>query len=166
MIQLSRKSVKRVFIFFLIYLPIQYLWIGIAGSVWSEPWPSFALPGFKNIYATEEYGRILKPFFYAEVEGKEESGENVDLEISAFHLFDEIQPSQLQGFFRTHFSEPKNYNTKTKQWLKHQVEQEYPDTEIGGLKVVWKQITYLHSGNSISVHSQKEINVVTISFDD
>lgn len=164
MIQLSRKSVKSVFIFFLIYLPIQYLWIGIAGIIWSEPWPSFALPGFKNIYATEEYSRIPKPSFYAVVEG--ESGESLELEISEFHLFDGIQPSQLQGFFRTHFSEPKNYSSKAKQWLQHQVEQEYPDTKIGGLKVVWKQITYQHDGDSMSVHSQNEINVLTISFDD
>lgn len=166
MIQLSRTTIKSVFIFFLIYLPLQYLWIGIAGVVWSEPWPSFALPGFKNVYVVDGYTQIQKPFFYVQVE--ETPGKSLELEVSEYKLFDGLQPSQLQGFFRTHFSEPKSLSTEAKQWLQHQIELVYgdPGTKARGLKVVWKQITYRHIGDSLLVDSQKKMNQFIISFDD
>lgn len=162
MVKLRRKSVKRVFVFFLIYLPLQYLFIGISDVLWSEPWPSFALPGFKNIYTTEGQSRILKPFFYAEVEN--ESREFV--EISEVHLFDGIQPSQLQGFLRTHFSEPQKYSTEAKQWLQKLVKQQHPDINSTELKVVWKEIAYEPSGDSMLVNSEENIVEITISLDD
>lgn len=156
------KSIKRVFVFFLIYLPVQYLFIGIAGVFWSEPWPSFALPGFKNIYTTEGQSQIQKPFFYAEVE--DESKELV--EMSEFHLFDGLQPSQLQGFIRTHFSKAQNYSREAKQWLQKLIKQQHPDINSTGLKVTWKQITYEPSGDSMLVRSEKNIDEITISFGD
>lgn len=161
MLQLSRKSVKKGFVFFLIFLPVQYLWIGIAGVVWSEPWPAFALPGFKQVYMAEGQSQIRKPLFYLESENRPGEFE----QISEIQLFDGIQISQLQGFLRTHFSEPREYSNEAKQWLQNRLEQEYPDKESAGLKVIWKEITYQHTGDSMFVQSEENVEEIKISFD-
>lgn len=162
MLKLSRKTVKRIFLFFIFYLPVQYLMIGIAGVLLSEPWPAFALPGFKKVYTTEDQAQVIKPFFYTELVNQ--PGEY--MQISEFQLFNGIQTSQLQGFLRTHFSEPEEYSSKAKQWLRQQIEQEYPDMKSTELRIVWKRTIYEQTGDRMSLHSVDDVEEITISFRD
>jgi hypothetical protein len=139
---------------------VQYLVIGIAGVLLSEPWPTFALPGFKKVYTTEDQAQVLKPFFYAELE--DQPGEYT--QISEFQLFDGIQVSQLQGFLRKHFSEPQEYSKVAKLWIQQQLELGYPAINSAGLRVIWKRTIYEQSGDSMFVHSVDDVEEITISF--
>lgn len=132
MLHLSRKTVKYVFLFFIFYLPVQYLVIGVAGVLLSESWPAFALPGFKKVYTVEDQVQIIKPFFYTELTNDPDEYN----QISEFQLFNGIQASQLQGFLRTHFSEREEYSKEAKQWLKQQIEREYSGMKSTGLKII------------------------------
>lgn len=156
--------IRRVVIFFLIYLPLQYALIGICGYVMSEPWPTFALPGFKNVYSTEGQATVVKPFFYAEM--RNSLGEYHETKISEYELFDGLQKSQVQGFIRTHFSEPKEFSREARQWLQDQVEQINPDYEGTGLKVIWREIVYEPGKDDVQIVPGDDIKVIEISFGD
>ncbi|MDZ7682589.1 MAG: hypothetical protein U5J63_12985 [Fodinibius sp.] len=92
---LSKYTVKRIFLFFLIYLPIQYMLIGIAGIVGSEPWPTFALPGFKKVATTGQQIQVVKPLFFVEMY----SDKGTEIEVSPEELFEGLQPSQVTGIY-------------------------------------------------------------------
>ncbi|MEX0780788.1 MAG: hypothetical protein WD491_01205 [Balneolales bacterium] len=48
------SRIRNIFIFFLIFLPVQYGVVGILGHYHTEPWPAFVFPGFKNVYDGEK----------------------------------------------------------------------------------------------------------------
>lgn len=162
MLELNQKSVKRVFIFFLCYLPLQYAMIGIIGVLISEPWPAFALPGFKNVYNTENQTKIVRPYFYAKVNDK--SGGYQEIEITEYQLFDGIKESQMQGFIRTHFSEPQSFSSDAREWIQKRVEQVYPEENPIELKVVWREIIHTMKGEQGMIESGDDLKEISIPF--
>lgn len=95
--ELSSKTVKRIFIFFIIYLPIQYAIVGIIGLNSSEPWPAFVFPGFKNVYVYGGNYQINE--FLLEIEA-DSSGLSDLQELTPQEFFYEIPRSQVSGFLR------------------------------------------------------------------
>lgn len=162
MIKLKKKTVQRVFIFFLLYLPLQYALVGVFGLLISEPWPAFALPGFKNVHTAESQTKVVRPHFYARVNNK--SGYFQEVQVSEYKLFDGIKESQMQGFIRTHFSEQKLFSNDGRQWLQDRVEQIYPESESNELKVVWREITYTQKADKLTIEFGEDVKVITISF--
>lgn len=85
-------------------MPIQYAIVGIAGELHSEPWPAFVLPGFKNVYISDDNQfQIEQSTFIIEVDGHPDS-----VVLRPQELFPELPLSQVPGFMRTHFSNRVN----------------------------------------------------------
>ncbi|MEX0661974.1 MAG: hypothetical protein WD381_00945 [Balneolaceae bacterium] len=112
---MKRKTVKRVFLFFIIYLPIQYGLVGIVGYYHSEPWPSFVFPGFKNVYVYDGGYEIQQ----IEFELTDSAGDEV-AELSSNEFFSEIPRSMTSGFISARFSDQKmieSYDENTRIWM-------------------------------------------------
>ena len=155
---MRRERVIKVFIFFLIYLPVQYAFIGISGVIWSEPWPAFALPGFKNVPSTQIQTQVLRPYFYIQLA----DSAGAEIEVEPPELFDGIQPSQLQGFIRTNFSRPKEFDREVRQWFNRQITRTYPSIKAKTLKIRWKNVFYGQSEKGVVEKSRENVRVVTI----
>jgi len=161
MYSLRRQTVKKLFLFFLIYLPVQYIFIGISGVLWSEPWPAFALPGFKNVPNTQNQTQVLKPYFYIQLD----DSTGAEIEVEPSELFNGIQPSQLQGFIRTNFSQPKEFDRDVRQWFNRQITRMYPSVKAKTLKIRWKNVFYGQSEKRVVEISRENVRVVTIPFE-
>ncbi len=97
---MDKKNVRQLFIAIMIFLPLQYGVVGIVGELHSEPWPAFTLPGFKNVYVTDDHLiRIEQKWFLVyEIDLAE------PIELRPQEMFPKIPLSQVPGFMRTHFS--------------------------------------------------------------
>jgi len=133
---MNEKIVKRIFIFFLCYLPLQYAVVGIVGYYKSEPWPAFVFPGFKNIYVYENGFEIDNPLFEIV---SEDSVNSIRMRPGDF--FPEISTSKISGFMRTHFRDVKNieaFDRETKLWLIDHAD-EFTDNQIVAVHIVWER---------------------------
>lgn len=157
MLSLGREQVKKVFLFFIVFLPIQYIYIGVVGVLWSEPWPAFALPGFKTVYTNQEQIEVTKPLFYAQLQNGKE------IEVGSAELFSGIQQSQLQGFIRTNFSEEKSFSDGVKDWLRKELKRMHPEKIPENLSIRWTQILYEKTDASVSEISRETTRVIKIS---
>lgn len=154
---MRRKTVKTIFLFFLIYLPVQYMLIGIAGLAGTEPWPAFALPGFKQVYSTSSETQVIDPQFYIKFEDSQ-----TEKKVAPAELFQGLQPSQLYGFIRTNFMQPGEYSSEVKSWLKHRTKLLYPDKPIGMLYIRWNSIIFERRGGKLQETSAETMRVITI----
>lgn len=130
---MSAKTVKRIFIFFLIYLPLQYAMIGIVGYYKSEPWPTFAFPGFKSVYVFNGSYEIRDFQF-------ELTDENDDqiMFLTPGQLFHEIPTSKLNGFMRANFSDEESiegFSRKTEDWLLEKA-RKASDSQVASVDVI------------------------------
>lgn len=134
------RTVKRIFIFFLIFLPLQYGVVGITSMINTEPWPALVLPAFKTVFGNED--RIIVPRLELYVENnKKESG----IEIRPEALFKGIEKSQLQGFYRTHLQDSAaaaRWNGATRRWIRLKLEENSPVARAERLRVRWVQQAY------------------------
>lgn len=146
----------------MIYLPLQYALIGLYGIMISEPWPAFALPGFKNVHPTENQTKVIKPYFYAKMNYK--NGKYQKVEISEYELFAGIKESQMQGFVRTHFSEPQSFSSDARQWLQDRIEQIHPESKSTELNIVWRESIYTKKEDQLMIESGDEVKVINIVF--
>lgn len=152
----KNKTVKRIFIFFLCYLVFQYVLVGIVGVLYSEPWPAFVLPGFKNIYATQDKVEITEPTIFAL------TSDSTRQPIDAFNLFKGLPTSQMSGFLRSNFNSKADYSPEAKNWLEQRLKHLYPDKNLTGLQVEWVQVTYKQE-NNVQSDSRKN-SQITIPF--
>jgi hypothetical protein len=93
---MSEKNVRNIFILILIFLPLQYVLVGIVGYYKAEPWPAFVFPGFKNVYETEQNYQIYQTRF----EVYNTSLEKIS-SLSPNLFFAGIPRSQIDGLTRT-----------------------------------------------------------------
>jgi len=115
-----KKTIKRIFIFFLCYLPIQYALVGIVGYFKAEPWPAFVFPGFKNVYVYN--GQYVVNDYYLEINHPDKDSLSV---ITLQNFFDEIPISLLAGFMRSNLSDQTiadNYSDETLEWFENRAE--------------------------------------------
>jgi hypothetical protein len=159
---MSRKKVKRVMIFFILFLPLQYALVGVSDSLKSEPWPALVLPAFKNSFGSK------KQLFTHQVAFSVKDKKNKKLrELDPAKLFPNIPKSQLSGFLRLHFSDSlkiADFNTQTRKWLRRRVEQLQPAGHPQKLVVKWIKKQY-RPGQETPSQSEIE-NRFTIPLDD
>tara|TARA_R100001143_G_scaffold63545_1_gene71659 strand:+ start:74249 stop:74746 length:498 start_codon:yes stop_codon:yes gene_type:complete len=132
----KKKKIRTLFIVLLLFLPLQYGYVGIVGELYSEPWPSFLFPGFKNVYSTDDSFEIDQHLFrfYSD-----------DLstlkEVRPQELFPELPLSQIPGFMRTHFQEPssiENFSNEAVLWLFNLIEK-YSGENVNQIEIVLRK---------------------------
>lgn len=161
---MKKNTVKKIFIFFLIFLPLQYAAVGIVGLEKSEPWPAFVLPAFQNADATPKYISVKEPVLSI----ADSAGVIVD-KVPPNKIFIGIQESQIQGFFRTHFSDSTRWEgekAEARKWLANCVGQLYPSSNLQSLNVYWVKRYYNFSSNRRRIDSARVINEFSISLRD
>jgi len=113
---MNKKTIRKLFIGVMIFLPLQYAMVGIVGFYDAEPWPAFVFPGFKSVpvtdyaFETEQKVFVLVP----------EDDQSDSLKKSPAELFPEIPISQLSGFMRQNFSDETDFtllSPEGKNWL-------------------------------------------------
>jgi len=160
MCNLSNQTVKRLFIFVLIYLPLQYAIIGIVGLKSSEPWPAFVFPGFKSVYVYGDNYQINQ--FIVEVE----TGETrLRREFTPQQFFYEIPNSQVAGFLRSNFDTAEDFEvfeTTTRQWLRERA-RELVDTSTGDIYYLHRRRYMSRRDNELTTDSVKVINRLLIA---
>jgi len=112
---MRRKTIKRVFLFFIIYLPLQYGLVGIVGYYQSEPWPAFVFPGFKNVFVFEGSYEIQRTRFELV-----DPGSDRITELTPRQFFPDVPNTMMSGFMRAKFSDDEtiqSFDESTKQWL-------------------------------------------------
>lgn len=159
---MNPKAVKRIFIFFLILLPVQYGVVGVVGYYSEEPWPAFVFPGFKSVYAYEGMYEINQ--YMIEVHNRD----GVSLrEFTPDQFFYEIPNSQVSGFLRVNMENIEDFqafDSETRQWFRDRAE------ELIGVKA--GDIYYLHrrefltrTNSSLRLDSVKVLNKFVIAED-
>lgn len=117
---MKNSRVRNLFIAVMIFLPLQYAAVGIVGELHSEPWPAFTLPGFKNVYVSEnDLIQIEQKRFVIIEEDRSEP-----IELRPQEMFPQIPLSQVPGFMRTHFSDRRlveDLSVQAKHFLIEQV---------------------------------------------
>jgi hypothetical protein len=114
------KTIRTIFIAFLIWLPVQYGLVGVAGVIHSEPWPAFVFPGFKSVYVYESGFEIDQTFFEIYIHEQSEP-----VVVLPYQLFPELPRSQISGFMRTHFKDPESIDllsSEGRSWLFRQAQ--------------------------------------------
>lgn len=161
---MKKNTVKKIFLFFLIYLPLQYAGVGLIGMKYGEPWPAFVLPAFQNVDASPQYIAVKEP------ELSVQSSANERLKVAPQVLFSGIQQSQLQGFMRTHFGNRKQWLLKGEQanrWLYDQISANYPAVrEPKTLEVRWVKKYYDLSSSRATIDSIAVLNKFVINLRD
>lgn len=113
---MNKKSIRRLFIGVMIFLPLQYAAVGIVGLLDAEPWPAFVFPGFKSVHVFEDAFEIEQKIF--ELVSENEQADT--LQQTPAELFPEIPVSQLSGFMRHNFSADRDFDSLSaegKNWL-------------------------------------------------
>lgn len=142
---MSRHTVRYIFIFALIVLPVQYGLVGIIGHSHSEPWPTLVLPAFQSV--GDQDGPISVN--QITLEATFNDGERTSIPVEAF--LSDLPPSQHLGFFRSQ-CQPASLSgtTRTKRcldadaatWARNRVASLHPDRSPRRLDVVWNRLTY------------------------
>ena len=100
---MSQNKVRKIFICTLIFLPLQYVLVGIIGQHNAEPWPAFILPGFKNVYESERIYKIHQTRF----DVYNSSDEKI-ASLSPHLFFTGIPRSQIAGLTRFFFRDKQD----------------------------------------------------------
>lgn len=147
---MRKNYVKKLFIFFLTFLFIQYGLVGVIGYYQSEPWPAFVFPGFKSVYVYEDGYEFSNVIFELYHEGRSEA-----LSIKPQVFFPEIPTSQLSGFLRAHFSSEDRsltFSDETRDWVMEKAAK-FADGPVTDVQIVWQHNFYSSSASETSVDS-------------
>lgn len=158
---MKRSKVKKIFWFFILFLPLQYAAVGVIGLLQSEPWPALVLPAFKSVYEQEDNILLKNAQFYLI---DEETGNR--FQVATTVLFRNIQQSQRLGFLKTNFgvSKKDNFGKKTKRWLRFKINSLFPYRNPDALRVVWVGKRYVYSKSGVQSDSPVTLHSYTISF--
>ncbi len=151
----SAKTIQRIFLFFLVFLPLQYAVVGIVGYYSSEPWPAFVFPGFKNVY---NYGGSYQVNqFLVEVESEEGQ---VLRDFTPQQFFYEIPNSQVTGFLSANFDDAEDVDAldpEIRKWFRERA-QELMGVPPGDLYYLHRRQYMTRKDNFLSVDSVKVLN--------
>lgn len=140
------QTVRRLFIFVLILLPVQYGLIGVIGHYYdAEPWPAIVLPGFKHVYSTDDAFEVD----HTAVEVQFADGEQASVSSSAF----------LAPFPRSHHSaflqvqcKPTALSERAdterclepegQRWFTSRAADLFPERDVRQVDVVWSRLRF------------------------
>ncbi len=148
------ETVKKIFWFFILFLPLQYAAVGIVGVLKSEPWPALVLPAFKSVFDQKSEIVIWEVRFLA---ARKDTAYSLKIEPSMF--FNEIEESQLLGFLRTHFADSLQVHLSNagKKWMKNRINQIYPLWKGSSLQVKWVAKHYQYADSKMQL---KNIEII------
>lgn len=152
---MNTKAIKRIFIFSLIILPLQYAVVGVVGFYSSEPWPAFVFPGFKSVYVYGDSYQINQ--FMVEVENKE--GQTIR-EFTPQQFFYEIPNSQVAGFLRTNLDDAEDFEAfdiETRSWFRERAG-ELTGVPTGDLYYLHRRQYMTRNDNYLRVDSVNVLN--------
>lgn len=115
---MNKKTIRRLFIGVMIFLPLQYAMVGIVGLYDAEPWPAFVFPGFKSVPVIDDAFETEQKVF--ELVPADEKADT--LKKSPAELFPDIPVSQLSGFMRQNFSDDTVISPEGRKWLLERAE--------------------------------------------
>lgn len=114
---MSEKTVRKIFIFILFFLPLQYIVVGVVGYYMAEPWPAFVFPGFKNVYESNNYYLVQQTRFELYGTGNEKIAS-----VEPYHFFPDVPHSQIAGLMRSVFHDLetiRDFSPEAKELLYH-----------------------------------------------
>lgn len=158
---MSEKTVRKLFIFILLFLPLQYILVGIIGYYKTEPWPAFVFPGFKSVYQQEGNYLIRQTFF----ELYNNENEKIST-LQPYQLFEELPRSQIAGFTRVLFHDKTKLNQLSSEAkeLIYQQGREAVGRDFNRLEIV-REIQFLESKNRDMIpDSTARFNISQIHF--
>lgn len=156
---MSEKTVRKIFISILIFLPIQYILVGVVGYYKSEPWPAFVFPGFKNVYETNETYLLPRTTFQT----LDSSGNEIR-SLSPNLFFEGIPRSQIDGLTRSLFRDREKVeqlSSEAKIFLLTN-SQRLTNEEVQTVKVLYRQDQVRYIGGSIEIDSTRADTIGTI----
>lgn len=146
----KEKKIRTLFIILLIFLPLQYGYVGIVGELHSEPWPAFVFPGFKNVYSVESRFEIDQHLFRLHFDDQITSKE-----VLPQNLFSELPLSQMAGFMRTHFLDATgmdHFSEEALIWL-YRLSGDYSGEDVVLIEIVIRKNRYIRSNDGMAFES-------------
>ncbi|MDX1640088.1 MAG: hypothetical protein R3220_00220 [Balneolaceae bacterium] len=158
---MSKKAVRKIFIFVLIFLPLQYILVGVVGYYKEEPWPAFVFPGFKNVYETDGQFHVHQTRFELY------SSKNVKIvSVRPYRIFQGVPRSQLSGLLRSSFNSQESIQGLSPEAIQfiHENGRKITGQSIRKIEVV-EEIDFIKDGSeSLNVDSTARRLVGTIHF--
>lgn len=146
-----KRKIRAGFLVFFVYLIFQYGMVGIIGVIYSEPWPAFTLPGFKNVFDTGEFIEHKVPVFVVT------GGAGEELILRPAQIFRDIPVSHHNGIMRHQFN-PSRKSVKDGvkvmtpegfDWLRARIEEETGFSGSDRIMVVWSDHFYRIRGEEM-----------------
>ncbi|MEX0771567.1 MAG: hypothetical protein WD038_00265 [Balneolales bacterium] len=155
------SRIRNIFIFFLIYLPVQYGVVGILGYYHTEPWPAFVFPGFKSIYDGEQGITVSSP--QLTVTFADSSNKTVRVQ----DLLADAPFSHHRAIMSAQFSPQaiEDIDSGTKAWIYARLTSIAEKSNVLHFAVEWKETSY-HLVNEELVTDSQLISRDIIHFDE
>ncbi|MEX0685561.1 MAG: hypothetical protein WD267_01250 [Balneolales bacterium] len=134
-----QARIRRLFIFFLIFLPAQYALVGVMGYFQiNEHWPGFVFPGFKNVFDGADGISLEEPYLMVTLSDGSKKQINVP------DLLSEMPYSHHKTVMarRFHPEAIEILEEETKVWLYQKLSGIVNDREVINLEIEWRLITY------------------------
>ena len=163
---MSRANVRWFFVAVMIFLPLQYSLVGLAGVWEGEPWPALVLPAFQAPTVDGE-GAVtdMRSSFVATFGDGQRVAvptEVVLKNIPPSHrtsvLSEQCQPASLSGAADTE----RCRQPAVRRWLRAHLSQAYPDRTPQRLDVVWTELRYTLGSGALKATPR---DTLTLTFD-
>lgn len=156
---MSTKNVRKFFIAVLIFLPLQYILVGIVGYYKAEPWPAFVFPGFKNVYEIGKTYQIHQTRF--EVFN---SSEEKVASLAPNLFFESIPRSQIDGLTRTLFQKKTKVESLSPEAKIFMFEnsKRLSNHEVSKLNIVYRKDFLTAGSKSLEIDSVNADTIGTI----
>lgn len=160
---MSAKNVRKIFISILIFLPLQYIVVGIVGYYKAEPWPAFVFPGFKNVYETEESFEIHQ----TRIEVYNLTEEKI-ASLTPNLIFSGLPRSQIDGLTRINFNDKAkidSFSSEAKSFL-FESSKQLTNNEISRLEFIYRNdvLTWSTEGIQIDSVDADTIGMIEVEF--
>lgn len=142
---MTRAQVRQLFAVAALFLLVQYGLVGVIGLIASEPWPAIVLPGFKNVYATNEAITVERPA----IEVVFRDGNRTTVETPRFlapmprshqtsFLQKQCRPASLSGTPATE----RCRSESGRQWFLQRASHLFPSRPIRHVVVQWQRLRF------------------------
>lgn len=166
---MKKKQIRHLFIFMLVFLPLQHAVVGLIGYMRSEPWPAFVFPGFKNVYDSGDTITLRNPYFYAMQDDEEL------LHIPTEKVFRGIPVSHHRGILRYQFdrykvddkSRQKFFSEHGSNWFRAQLAAggyALREDADAPLYLIWKKETFRLEDRQMKLLESVPQDTVRITF--
>lgn len=142
---MTPRAKRRLFIFVLVLLPVQYALVGIIDQYGSEPWPALVLPAFQS--TGDRDGSVSTSHVTLKATFDDDSRRRVPMAA----LLADLPSSQHLGFLRTQCRPASLSGTARTErcrhpeaaaWLRDRLAVLHPDRRPHRLDIVWNQLRY------------------------